>query len=80
VVATGEFSSVPHTDIRRATTLSSIHGDEFGDPSLLFALEREFEVRTDLGSAGATIDSIFSTLPAEEERPVFTGGGPELFV
>lgn len=79
MVATGE-SSVSHTDIRHATTLSSLHEDAFGDSSLLFALGREFEVRTDLGSAGATIDSIFSTPPAEEERPVFTGGGPELFV
>lgn len=39
-----------------------------------------FELRTDLGSADMTIDSTFGTPSTKEERQVFNGGGPELFI
>lgn len=39
-----------------------------------------FELRTDLGSADVTIDSTFGTPSTDEERQIFNGGGPELFI
>ncbi len=39
-----------------------------------------FELRTDLGSADVTVDSTFGTPSTKEERQIFNGGGPELFI